>query len=125
MLAAALWLAWQLRPKGYAGFIAMRAEATGYTAQDGVLTLRLPATNGMREARVPVGDPSLRDALSAGTIDPASVIGVSMILGIPAGALRKRGVDPGRFQVFYELLTDRWDPYLTIEAIDTLDGGEN
>lgn len=124
-LAAALWLAWQLRPKGYSGFIAMGVEATGYTAQDGTLTLRLPAAEGTREARLPVRDPALRDALAAGTLDPASVIGVSMTLKIPAGALRERNVDPGRFQVFYELMTDRWDAYLTIETIDTLNPAPN
>ena len=97
---------------GFSSFVSMGCTAEGYEQKDGTgyLTIGLEGSPARDSAVIRVSQEALQKELS-------DIIGVNMVLEIPAHVARKNNIDRNTdvFGLLYA--SDAYDKYLTITAV--------
>ena len=102
---------------GFSSFVSMGCTAEGYEqkAGTGYLTIGLEGSPARDSAVIRVSQEALQKELSEGEL--SDIIGVNMVLEIPAHVARKNNIDRNTdvFGLLYA--SDAYDKYLTITAV--------
>lgn len=106
------------KPEDYSSFIASGSSAEGYEQQKevGYITVDLDQLNNPSKKVLKVEDKALQSKLQQTNL--ADVIGVNMIMTIPAKELKSTHIDFDNMDIFDVLYaTDEFDKYITVTDI--------